>query len=89
MVHAEAPPEFPGVPTGTVGLERRLGIVLLPKAQRSGNDHPPRPPGEEIEHVPGVGFLKVLEDLHEEGQVVGFSPLTFVGTVMVMRGSAN
>ena len=25
----------------------------------------------------------------EEGQVVGFSPLTFVGTVMVMRGSAN
>ena len=27
--------------------------------------------------------------IHEEGQVVGFSPLTFVGTVMVMRGSAN
>ena len=27
--------------------------------------------------------------IHEEGKVVGFSPLTFVGTVMVMRGSAN
>ena len=27
--------------------------------------------------------------IHEEGQVVGFSPLTFVGTVTVMRGSAN
>ena len=27
--------------------------------------------------------------IHEEGQLVGFSPLTFVGTVMVMRGSAN
>ena len=27
--------------------------------------------------------------VHEEGKVTGFSPLTFVGTVMVMRGSAN
>ena len=27
--------------------------------------------------------------IHEEGKVVAFSPLTFVGTVMVMRGSAN
>ena len=27
--------------------------------------------------------------IHEEGKVTGFSPLTFVGTVMVMRGSAN
>ena len=27
--------------------------------------------------------------IHEEAQVVGFSPLTFVGTVTVMRGSAN
>jgi hypothetical protein len=27
--------------------------------------------------------------IHEEGKVTGFSPLTFVGTVMLMRGSAN
>ena len=27
--------------------------------------------------------------VHEEGRVTGFSPLTFVGTVMLMRGSAN
>ena len=27
--------------------------------------------------------------VHEEGQVTSFSPLTFVGTVMLMRGSAN
>jgi hypothetical protein len=27
--------------------------------------------------------------IHEEGKVTSFSPLTFVGTVMVMRGSAN
>ena len=27
--------------------------------------------------------------VHEEGKVTGFSPLTFVGTVMVMRGSAD
>ena len=27
--------------------------------------------------------------IHEEGKVTGFSPLTFVGTVMLMRGSAS
>ena len=27
--------------------------------------------------------------IHEEGRVTGFSPLTFVGTVMVVRGSAS
>lgn len=27
--------------------------------------------------------------VHEEGKVTGFSPLTFVGTVRLMRGSAN
>jgi hypothetical protein len=27
--------------------------------------------------------------IHEEGEVTGFGPLTFVGTVMLMRGSAN
>jgi len=27
--------------------------------------------------------------IHEEGKVTSFSPLTFVGTVMLMRGSAN
>jgi opacity protein-like surface antigen len=27
--------------------------------------------------------------IHEEGKVASFSPLTFVGTVMVMRGSTN
>jgi hypothetical protein len=27
--------------------------------------------------------------IHEEGKVSGFSPLTFVGTVMLMCGSAN
>jgi hypothetical protein len=27
--------------------------------------------------------------VHEEGEVTSFSPLTFVGTVMVMRGSAG
>lgn len=27
--------------------------------------------------------------VHEEGKVTSFSPLTFVGTVMLMRGSAN
>jgi hypothetical protein len=27
--------------------------------------------------------------VHEEGKVTGFSPLTFVGTVTLIRGSAN
>ena len=27
--------------------------------------------------------------IHEEGKVTGFSPLTFVGTVRLMRGSAS